>query len=60
MLVVPMPIGALQEMQKNKLADDGGGLTTTIVFHQRFFHSLFSPTAFHPLTYLQPFTHRSL
>jgi len=37
MLVVPMPIGALQEMQKNKLADDGGGLTTTIVFHPLFF-----------------------
>jgi len=34
---------------KNKLADDGGGLTTTM-----FFHSLFSPTA------SPPFTGRSL
>jgi len=35
------------EKQKNKLADDGG-LITTIVFHQRFFHSLFFTHCFSP------------
>jgi len=43
-----MPMGALPEEQKNKLADDDGGFITTIVFHQRFFHSLFFTHCFSP------------
>ena len=43
------------EKQKNKLADDGGGLTTTIVFHPLFFPHCF--TAVHrPLSLTLGFT----
>jgi len=50
------------EKQKNKLADDGGGLITiTIVFtHHFFLHHCFHLLLFTHASFLQPFTHRSL
>jgi len=56
--VLSMPIGALPEMQKSKKIN--WLMTAAASPPPCFSPALFSRTAFHPLTYPQPFTHRSL